>query len=154
MRRLTLLSLAAVAVLAVNGCQTLMRQAFATPIVEVKDVRVRNIGMTGGTVEVILDVQNPNEYRIDAEKISYNFFVDSTRIVTGELAQLMTLEEKGSTTITLPVTFDYNAVSVAMRHYLANGALAYRVTGQFTLVTPLGRITRPYSGTGRVQGMP
>ncbi len=154
MTRLKSLTLLALASLSLSGCQTLLRQAFASPIVEVRDVRVKNIGLTGGTIDVVLDVQNPNEYRIDAEKISYNFFVDTTRVVTGELAQLMTLEEKGRTTITVPVSFDYNAVSVAMREYLNKGALDYRVEGFFTLVTPVGRLTRPYSGTGRVAGMP
>jgi LEA14-like dessication related protein len=148
------LALIAVASLALSGCQTLLKQAFASPVVQVRDVRVKNIGLNGGTIDVVLDVENPNEYRIDAEKISYNFFVDTTRVVTGELAQLMTLESSGKTTITVPVSFDYNAVSVAMRQYLAKGALDYRVEGFFTLVTPVGRLTRPYSGTGRVAGMP
>lgn len=150
-RSFALLILAA---LTLSGCRTLLQQAFASPVVEVRDVRVRNIGLNGGTLEVVLDVQNPNEYRIDAEKISYNFFVDTTRVVTGELAQLMTLEEKGRTTITVPVSFDYTAVNIAMQQYLAKGALEYRVEGFFTLVTPIGRLTRPYSGTGRVVGMP
>lgn len=148
------LALIVIASFALSGCQTLMRQAFASPVVQVRDVRVKNIGLSGGTIDVVLDVENPNEYRIDAEKISYNFFVDTTRVVTGELAQLMTLERSGKTTITVPVSFDYNAVSVAMREYLARGALDYRVEGFFTLVTPVGRLTRPYSGTGRVAGMP
>ena len=41
-----------------------------------------------------------------------------------------------------------------MRYYMANGALDYRVEGMFTLVTPVGRLTRPYAGRGRVEGMP
>lgn len=151
MRRLALVTLAA---LALSGCQTLLRQAFANPVVEVKDVRVKNIGLQGGAVDVILDVYNPNEYRVDAEKISYNFFVDSTRVVSGVMEQLLTLENKGRMEITVPVVFDYNAVNLAMREYLNKGALDYRVEGQFTLVTPLGRLTRPFTGTGRVAGMP
>ncbi len=143
-----------VAALSLSGCQTLMRQAFASPVVNVTDVRVRNIGLTGGTIDVVLDIQNPNEYRIDAEKISYNFFVDSTRIVSGEITQRLTMEERGKTSITIPVNFDNTALQYAMRAYLSRGALDYKVDGLFTLVTPVGRLTRPYSGTGRVQGMP
>lgn len=148
------LALLAFAALSLSSCQTLLRQAFAPPVIEVRDAKIRRITPTGGTVDVVLDVSNPNEYRIDAEKISYNFFVDTTRVVSGELAELMTLEQKGKATITVPVTFDGRAVSVAMRYFLANGGLDYRVEGQFTLVTPLGRLTRPYSGRGRVEGMP
>lgn len=151
MRRLTLVVIAA---LAVSGCQTLMRQAFANPVVEVKDVRVKNIGLQGGALDVVLDIYNPNEYRIDAERITYNFFVDSTRIVSGVMNQLLTLENRGRMEITVPVAFDYNAMNLAMREYINKGALDYRVEGEFTLVTPVGRLTRPFTGTGRVAGMP
>lgn len=144
----------AVAALAMGGCKTLLRQAFAAPVVQVVDVRVKSIGFQGGALDVVLDVQNPNEYRIDAEKISYNFFVDTTRIVSGEVSQRLTLEEKGRATVTVPVVFDARAMAVAMRYYFTNSALDYRVEGNFTLVTPIGRFTRPYAGSGRVEGMP
>ena len=140
--------------LSVSGCQTMMRQAFASPVVNVSDVRVRNIGLTGGTIDVVLEIQNPNEYRIDAEAISYNFYVDTTKVVSGELTQRLTLEERGKTSITIPVNFDNRALQYAMRAYLQRGALDYKVDGLFTLVTPVGRLTRPYTGTGRVAGMP
>jgi LEA14-like dessication related protein len=150
MRSLLLL----VATLSLSGCQTLLRQAFAQPVIEVVDVRVRQIGLQGGTLDVVLSVENPNEFRIDAEKITYNFFVDSARVVTGEVNQRLTVEEKGKVNVIVPVTFDVAAVGVAMRYYLANRALDYRVAGDFTLVTPIGRFTRPYTGRGRVEGMP
>jgi LEA14-like dessication related protein len=154
MIRRPLLVLLAAAALPLNGCQTLARQAFANPVVEVTDVRVRSIGLMGGTLDVVLDIYNPNEYRLDAEKISYNFFVDTTRVVSGELDRLLTLEQKGRLSLTVPVTFGFNEMAIAMNEYLTKGALDYRVTGQFTIVTTFGRITRPYSGTGRVEGMP
>jgi LEA14-like dessication related protein len=153
-RRAVALAFVAVSVLTAPSCATLARQAFANPIVEVRDVRVRTIGLAGGTLDVILDVQNPNEYRIDASKITYAFFVDTTQVVTGVIERLVTLEEKGRTEITVPVTFGYAEMGIAMRQYLAKGALDYTVRGEFTLKTPFGSLTRPYSGRGRVEGMP
>ena len=137
-----------------TGCATIAKQAFQSPLVEVQDVKVRNLGLQTATIDVRLNIQNPNEYRIDAEKVSYTFLVDSTRIVSGEVTQRLTLEEKGTIPLTIPVTFDYTALQTAMRYYMANGALDYRVEGMFTLVTPVGRLTRPYAGRGRVEGMP
>jgi LEA14-like dessication related protein len=153
-RRSLELAVVVIASLALSSCKTLARQAFASPIVEVRDVRVRTIGLTGGTLDVILDVQNPNEYRIDASKISYTFFVDTTQVVTGVIERLVTLEQKGRTEITVPVTFGYTEMGIAMRQYLAKGALDYTVRGDFTIRTPFGSVTRPYSGRGRVEGMP
>jgi LEA14-like dessication related protein len=144
----------AFALLPLNGCQTLARQAFASPIVDVKDVRVRSIGLTGGMLDVVLDVQNPNEYRLDATKITYQFYVDTTRVVMGEIDRMITLEEKGRAEIVVPVQFGFAELGFVMREYTSKGALNYRVLGQFTIVTPFGSITRPYSGKGRVEGMP
>ncbi|MBX3132759.1 MAG: LEA type 2 family protein [Gemmatimonadaceae bacterium] len=149
--RLILLTLAT---LSLTSCQSFLRRAFAAPEVEVRDVRVRSIGLAGGTIDVVLDVANPNEYRIDAEKVTYNFYVDTTRVVTGEITQRLTMEEKGRISLTVPVTFDFAALGVALRYYNLHGALDYKVDGNFTLVTPIGRFTRPYQGRGRVEGMP
>ena len=154
MRRPALLLTLAATLVALPSCATLARQAFATPVVEVKDVKVRTIGLVGGTVDVVLAVYNPNEYRLDATRITYNFFVDTTRIVTGAIDEVVTLEERGRSEIVVPVTFGFQAMSIAMREYLAKGALDYRVTGTFSIVTPFGNVTRPYSGRGRVEGMP
>ena len=148
------LSVALVALLAVSGCATLARQAFAPPVVEVKDVKVANIGLTGGTLNVTLSLSNPNEFRIDATRVTYRFFVDTTQVVSGEIDKLLTLENSGATELVLPVNFGYRELGIAMREYTSKGALQYRVVGEFTLATPFGNITRPYSGTGRVQGMP
>ncbi len=146
--------LIATALLTATGCATLARQAFIAPTVEVRDVKVRTIGLTGGTLDVTLDLQNPNDYRLDAKQITYQFFVDSTKVVAGVVDRLVTLEEKGVATIVVPVNFGFNELAFAMREYTSKGALDYRVMGEFTLVTPFGSITRPYSGRGRVEGMP
>lgn len=151
MRRLALF---AVVLVSLSGCATLARQAFAPPVVEVKDVKVANIGLNGGTLNVTLSLSNPNEYRIDATRVTYRFFVDTTQIVSGEVDKLLTLENRGVSELVLPVNFGFRELGIAMREYTSKGALQYRVVGEFTLATPFGNITRPYSGTGRVQGMP
>lgn len=153
--RITLLLLALTLTLGpLTGCRTLARRAFKPPVVEVQDVRVRGIGFTGGTLDVTIEVQNPNGYRIEAKRVTYEFYLDSTKIVAGEIDRRVTLTERGATQLTIPVTIGFSELGVAMREYLSKGALDYRVSGQFTLVTPIGSFTRPYAGLGRVEGMP
>ena len=45
--------LAASAAIAGGGCSTLGRQAFQQPVVNLRDVKVRGIGITGGSLDVI-----------------------------------------------------------------------------------------------------
>lgn len=145
-----MLGIAMAAVATTAGCKTLARQAFANPVVEVKDVRVKGVDTQGGSLDLVLDVYNPNEYRIDARRISYSVVVDSSEIATGEIERLVTLTDKGHSEIVVPVNFTYAAVQKAVMKFALRGSLDYRVAGQFTMVTPVGSITRPYSGAGRL----
>lgn len=140
-------------VTAAAGCKTLARQAFTNPVVEVKDVKVKGIGPQGGSLDVILDVYNPNEYRLDATRITYQVWVDTSQVATGAIDRLVTLTERGRSDIVVPVEFTFAAVRQALLQMSVRGTLDYRVTGQFTVVTPFGNITRPYSGTGRLDAL-
>jgi LEA14-like dessication related protein len=132
-----------------NGCARLARQAFQNPTVELKDVRVRALGLQGGSLDVVLDVYNPNDYRIDASHVTYTVYADSLKVATGEVTKLVTLENKKTSTVTLPVTFSIKELSQAAGILLQRGSVDYTVQGDFTLATPFGSITRPYKSKGR-----
>lgn len=145
-----MLGLVLVAAAGVAGCRTLARQAFANPVVEVKNVVVKGIGFQGGSLDLILDVYNPNDYRLDARRLSYAVWVDSSQVATGEIQQLTTLTNKGHSEVVVPVNFTYAAVQKAVLAFAQRGSVDYRVNGSFTMATPFGDITRPYSGAGRL----
>jgi len=70
MRRL--MSGAAIAAIAVvAGCSALGKQAFQQPVVQLKDVAVQGVGLTGGNLAVKLNVYNPNGFRLDATRLTY-----------------------------------------------------------------------------------
>jgi len=71
MKRLAILTLT----LTVAACSALGRQAFQNPVVNLKDVRVLGLGTTGGQLEVHLGVYNPNNYRLDATRLTYRVAV-------------------------------------------------------------------------------
>ena len=45
---------------------------FKEPIVHFQDARVTGLGVTGGSVEVLLSVYNPNGFKLDGERLTYN----------------------------------------------------------------------------------
>lgn len=145
-----LMAVALVGLVGVTGCKTLARQAFANPVVEVKSVKVTGMGLSGGSLDLVLDVYNPNEYRLDATRITYAVWVDTSRVANGAIDRIVTLAQQGRSDIVVPVEFTYAAVRAALTKMAERGSVDYRVTGQFTVVTPFGNITRPYSGTGRL----
>jgi len=144
--------IAAVAIAAVAlgaGCKTVAQQVFNEPVVTFKDARIRGLGLEGGQVDVVLGVYNPNNYSINATRLTYKLMVDSVTFGTGTLDNGANMTRNDTTNITIPVEFRYNAVGNVARQLLATGTANYRIMGDVTLSTPLGNFTRPYNQTGR-----
>ena len=153
MRKLALVGLAAAVAVGAYGCASLGRNAFAQPVVTLKDVKLQGVGLTGGSFDVILSVYNPNGYRLDATQLNYNLFVDTLRFANGTLNQQFTVQENDSTTVTVPVNFTYAGVGEAGRQLLNTGSVNYRVAGDVRVATPVGSFTVPYDRTGRFSAL-
>ena len=153
MRRL-MLGAATVAMVATAGCSMLGNQAFQQPVVQLKDVAVSSLGLTGGNLNVRLNVFNPNGYRLDATRLSYNLVVGdggtgTTNLAAGALDSRFTVNSGDSTTVTIPVSFTYSGIGQAGRQLLNTGGVNYHVTGDVTVGTVVGNFTVPYSSTGK-----
>lgn len=151
MRRFVLGVAAAAAVAVSAGCSTLGRAAFQNPIVHLKSVAVRGIGLTGGTLDVQLSVYNPNHFRLDATRLTYNLNLagDSIKVASGTYDSRFTVTDDDSTVVTIPVDFTYAGIGAAGRSLLNTGAVNYHVLGDVTVGTPVGNFTVPYTSTGR-----
>lgn len=142
---------AAVIVAAVGtGCASLARQAFVEPVVTLKNVRLNGLGATGGNIDVVLNVYNPNGYRLDATSLNYRLLInDNIDVASGTITERLTVQDKDSTQVTIPVRFTFSGLGAAGRELLNTGAVNYRVTGDVAVGTPVGSFTVPYSTTGR-----
>jgi LEA14-like dessication related protein len=153
MRRLMLGAVSA-AIVVTAGCSALGRQAFKEPVVHLQDVHVNGVGLTGGNLDVRLSVYNPNGYRLDATRMSYNVVVgDSVRFATGQVDNRFTVNSNDSSVVTIPVNFTYSGIGAAGRQLLNTGGVNYRVTGDVVVGTVVGSFTVPYSSTGRFNAL-
>jgi LEA14-like dessication related protein len=141
--------LTAIAMTGLAGCAMLGKGSFQEPVVHFQDARVTGLGLNGGSLEVKLSVYNPNGFRLDATRLTYNVLVDSVTFGSGALTQQFAVQEKDSTVVTLPLQFTYSGIGAAGRQLMSTGTLNYRVVGDVTVGTPLGNFTRPYDQTGR-----
>jgi len=149
MQRRTMLAAAALAVFTIGGCATLGRAGFKEPIVSFKDLRVRGLGLTGGSIDGYLSVYNPNGYRLDATRLTYNIKVGDNPLGTGALDSRFTVQNNDSTTVRIPIDFTYAGIGAAARQMMNSGSVPYTVTGDVTVGTPVGNFTVPYTGSGR-----
>ena len=123
--------------------------SFEEPVVTLKDVVITGLGATGGSLDVVLNVYNPNGYKLDALAMTYRVDVDETKVGEGALEDHFVVEKSDSSTVRMPVRFTYAGLGAAGRSLITSGTINYRVRGDITVATPLGNYTRPYDRTGR-----
>jgi LEA14-like dessication related protein len=140
-----------VAVLAMvaGGCSAFGRGGFKEPVVTFKEARVTGLGISGGSLEVVLNVYNPNGYRLDGTKVTYTVMVDSVKFGDGEYNTRFQVDEGQTSEVKLPLSFTYAGVGSAGRQLIQTGSVEYRVLGDLTVSTPIGSFTRGYDQKGR-----
>ena len=111
---------------------------------------VRSVGMTGGNLDLIVGVQNPNRFTLHGTKLEVGFDVEGEHL--GDIAydENFSVTENGRSILTLPLTFGWAGVGSAVRAALGSGDLPYRMKGQVELKTPWGRKEVPFTREGRV----
>jgi LEA14-like dessication related protein len=139
----------AMAAVALGGCASLGVGGFKDPIVQFSDVKIRGLGLTGGALDIVLSVYNPNGFDLNATRLTYKLMVEDKDLTTGVLDRAFRVKNKDSTFVTIPVDFTYAGLGAAGSQLLQSGAVNYRVIGDVTVNTPLGNFTLPYDQRGR-----
>lgn len=137
--------------IAITGCATLgALGGFKEPIVNFRNVEIKGLGLTGGSIDVVLSVYNPNGFKLEGTRLTYNLQAgENVHIGTGSLDSRFTVQDNDSTIIRLPVDFSYSGIGSVGRSILNTGSVNWRVNGDLTVATPIGNFTRPYDRTGR-----
>jgi len=148
MRKVVLLA-AAAAMVTGSACASLGRRMFEEPVVTFKEVKLNGLGLSGGDLDVVLSVYNPNNFQLKATRLTYRLMVDTLPLGTGALAERFIVPEGDSSLVRIPISFSYAGLGAAGRQLLQSGAVNYRVLGDVTVDTPLGSFTRPYDRTGK-----
>jgi LEA14-like dessication related protein len=144
------LLLAILPVFALAACGSLAERAFTRPTIVVRGVKVRSVGLTGGSIEVSLQISNPNPYPVPVQRATYIFaLADSTEVGRGESAAAFTLPAHDSTVVQLPVDVSWQGLRAAARDAARDGTVDYRLKGSVTLDTPVGNPSVPFEAVGR-----
>lgn len=141
--------IAAMTAAALGGCATLGVGGFKQPLVQFSDVKIRGLGLSGGALDIVLSVYNPNGYNLNATRLSYKLMVEDKDLGSGILDRAFRVKDKDSTFVTIPMDFTYAGLGTAGRQLLQSGAVNYRVIGDITVDTPVGNFTVPYDQRGR-----
>ena len=140
----------ALALVPVFGCSRIAERAFSQPTISVRAVKLRSVGLTGGSIQVALAIANPNPYPLPVHHATYSFALrDSTEVGRGESAAAFTVPAHDSTVVELPLDVSWQGLRAAARDAAQDGTVDYMFKGTVTLETPLGNPNVPFESVGR-----
>ena len=148
--RTPLLALAAAAV-TVSGCAAINTWTnLQAPQVEVAGIKLASIGLTSGTFDVTLRVNNPNSVDLNGTHLVATIDAKDQRFANIDLSNAFTLPKGAAVPIVVPVTIQWSGASSAIRQLIGAGAVPYRIGGRVTVDTPIGAKGLDFSKSGTV----
>src|SRR6266542_3888201 len=143
----------AMSAVALGGCASVGVGGFKQPLVQFSDVKIRGLGLTGGALDIVLFIYNPNGFNLNATRLTYKLMVEDKDLGNGVLDHAFRVKDHDSTFVTIPMDFTYAGLGAAGRQLLQSGSVNYRVMGDVTVDTPLGNYTLPYDQRGRFSSL-
>jgi LEA14-like dessication related protein len=120
------------------------------PDIQLDHAVVRGIGLTGGNLDLVVKVDNPNNFSLHGTRLQVGFDVEGSHLGDITYDDDFAVSENGTTTITLPLRFGWSGVGSAVRAALGYGDLPYQMKGQASIKTPWGNKVVPFTREGRV----
>ena len=138
---------AAAVALLIMGCATVQSLRFEQPDFDLTSVRVDGLGLTGGSLTLLIDVDNPNAYDLRTGQIDVAIDFEGARFGEAFLDGSTRFGSQAVTAIELPLSFNGGGVGAGARALLERGAIGYTLATRLTVDTPLGG--RPIEMTSR-----
>src|ERR1700704_4285564 len=136
---------------ALAGCVTLRNAiTFQEPDIALQEINVTGLGMTGGTLDLVFDVYNPNQYRLRSTRLEVGLKLASTDFGEALIDKPLDLSPQNHSRVVMPVRFTWAGVGAAARSLLQSQELPYQITGAVILDTPVGERRVQLKGDGNV----
>lgn len=132
----------------VAGCAGL-KDYFKDPDLKLQRVVVRGVGLTGGTMDLVVGVYNPNAFDLRGTRLRVGLDVEGSHVGDAEYARAFQVQKGDTTAVMVPVRFNWNGLAGAVRSALGYGELPYKLTGQLTVGTPIGDRSIAFTREGR-----
>jgi len=127
-------------VLVFSGACALLHTAlqFTAPDIQVTEIRVTGLGLTGGTLDLVLDVYNPNAYDIHGTRLGLGLDLEDTHFGDAEITTPFALSATRHTQVIVPVRFEWAGVGAGAQALLTRQGVRYAATGTVGIDTPIG----------------
>jgi len=133
-----------------GACATLGKLAFSEPDIQLKSIDITGLGLSGGTMNLIFDAYNPNDYRLRSLRIEVGLDLEGTHFGDAVLEKPLDLSPQNHNQVVVPVRFEWAGVGAGARALLSRQAIRYGLSGAVLLDTPIGERRVGLHGSGDV----
>jgi len=144
------LSLVTLIALAPVACATLQQLSFARPTVELQTVQITGLDLQGGSLTLLLDVYNPNQYELRTLRVDASLDLEDTHFGDASLERAAVLAPTAHTNVDVPIAFTWAGVGAGARALLSRGAVNYGLLSRLHVGTPIGERTVELHNQGQV----
>jgi len=128
-----------VGALGLGACATLRNAIqFQTPDIVLQEINITGLGLQGGTLDLVFDVYNPNQYRLRSTRLDVSLALAGTDFGEALIDKPLDFSPANHSRVVMPVRFSWSGVGAAARSLLQSQELPYGLTGAVLLDTPLG----------------
>ena len=113
------------------------------PIVKIPSIRLgslklKKLNLTGADLEVAVNIDNPNAFGLDLQKMVYNLDINGSNWLSGVTTEALQISEKSKSALTLPVSLNFLELGSSVYQIVSGGEeLAYRFSGNVDLGSTL-----------------
>jgi len=137
--------------IALSSCATLKNALnFQKPDVLLQEINVTGLGLQGGTLDLVFDVYNPNQYRLRSTRLDVSLALASTDFGEALIDKPLDFSPENHSRVVMPVRFSWSGVGAAARSLLQSQELPYGLSGAVLLDTPLGERRVQLTSKGKV----
>lgn len=131
-----------------SGCSSCQPQK---PSLSVKRAAVATADFDGATIDVEVEVANPNGFPIFADEVNFQADLEKHKAATGALKKRVTVAGNGKAAVTVPVRIRYADVGDALERMAKDRRWDWTVTGDVALAPIKELVVRlPFTTSGSV----
>jgi len=135
-----------------SSCGTLREMgSMEEPSVEFSKMSIQNITFDGVTLLFDFDVTNPNSRDINAEKYTYEFFINDRSFISGEETEPITVGKESTTQVQVPVSMRFSEVYEAFGSLVREDSISYQMATDVSFDMPIvGTRNVPVQASGNL----
>ncbi len=147
-KRSVLIVVACLVMFVLQACGTLEKRLNPIqPNVIIDAIKIEDASLSGLTALLTLNVENPNDFALNAKGLDYTMSLAGTNIISGENTSSMSVPALGSGKIEVPVRISYASILETIPKVIETGIASYNFSG--TIHTRLFNI--PFTKTDKLK---